>query len=305
VSRPVAILASTVLAGSAAWQAPANSRLGESIGLLPASLVSFVVSVAFLLLAAALTSGPRSVAALPGELARVPVRYLTGGLIGASYVIVAIVTVERLGTGGVIAGSVAGTLVGAVAIDWAGLLGVTRTPPGPGRIAGVLMLLAGTILLSGAGDRELDPLPIAAIFAVGVLVAFQPPVNARLAARIGGPRAALAQSSVGLGALALVAGVAVLGPGAGGSGEPIPWWALIGGVLGALYVVSTLESVPAIGAGGVAAASIAGGLAFGVAADAIGLFGLERVPLGAPIVGGLLLLAAGAMLVLRRQGPVP
>ncbi|MGH3045925.1 MAG: DMT family transporter [Gaiellaceae bacterium] len=34
--------------------------------------------------------------------------------------------------------------------------------------------------------------------------------------------------------------------------------------------------------------------------DAFGLFGLERIPISLPRVGGLVLLAAGALLVLDR-----
>jgi transporter family-2 protein len=85
----------------------------------------------------------------------------------------------------------------------------------------------------------------------------------------------------------------------------LPWWALTGGLLGAAYVVSTLMSVPAIGAGGVAAASIAGGLAFGAVADTFGMFGLERIPLDAARLAGLAILAFGAALVLRRPQQKP
>lgn len=305
MNRPTAILASTVLAGSAAWQAPVNARLGRSIGVMPASVTSFVVSVLFLLAVALVAVGPRMVLSLPLALRGVPPSHLSGGLIGSTYVLVALLTVDRLGTGGLIAGSVAGTLVGAVCIDWAGLLGVPRVVPGGERVAGVVALIAGTLLLDGGGERELAPLPLVAIFGAGVLVAFQPPVNARLATRVGGARAALTQSSVGLIALSVATALGGAVSGWGGNGGGVPWWSWTGGLLGALYVVSTLLSVPAIGAGGVAAASIAGGLAFGVVADALGLFGLDRVAIDPIMALGLVLLASGAALVLRRQRPVP
>lgn len=304
MSRAGAIIATTVLAGSAAWQAPMNARLGGSIGPLPASVVSFVVSVLFLAAIAIAVGGARSLLALPALLRGARLRDLTGGLIGASYVVVAVLTVGSLGTGGLIAGSVAGTLIGAVGIDWVGLVGVERRVPGGVRLLGVPLLIGGTVVLGGGLGRGFAPVSLAAIFAVGVLVAFQPPVNARLALRLGGARAALTQSSIGLCALLLVT-LASGTASAGGDGSAIPWWAWGGGLLGACYVVSTLVSVPVIGAGGVAAASIAGGLAFGVVADAAGMFGLDRVPFTPVTFLGLVLLALGAALVLRRQGTLP
>ena len=298
MNRAAAIAASTVLAGSAAWQAPVNGRLGQSTGALPASVISFSVGVLILAVAALIAVGPSGILQIPSELRSVGLRHLTGGLIGASYVVVSLLTVDSLGAGGLIAASVAGTLVGAVGIDWAGVLGVRKARPRPPRIAGVVLLVVGVVLVTGGG--RFDPLATVAIFVVGLLVAFQPPVNARLADQLGGLRAALTQSSIGLVALVLVTACSL--PFAnGGTGGDLPWWAFSGGLLGAFYVVSTLASVPAIGAGGVAAASIAGGLAFGAAADFFGMFGLETVDFTASRAVGFALIAGGAGLVLRRQ----
>ena len=298
MNRAAAIAASTVLAGSAAWQAPVNGRLGQSIGALPASVVSFSIGVLILAGAALIVVGPSGILEMPKQLRSVGIRHLTGGLIGASYVVVSLMTVNALGAGGLIAASVAGTLVGAVGIDWAGALGVRKTPPRPLRVAGVVLLVVGVVLVTGGG--RFDPLATVAIFAVGLLVAFQPPINARLADQLGGLKAALTQSSIGLFALLLITGCSI--PFAtGGSGIDLPWWAFIGGLLGAFYVVSTLASVPAIGAGGVAAASIAGGLVFGAAADFFGMFGLETVDFTASRAVGFALIGIGAGLVLKQQ----
>lgn len=309
MNRARATVVTTVFAGASAWQAPANGRLAESVGALPASIVSFLVGGLFLLGIVVWRGGLGSVRSIPTELRGVQLRYLSGGLMGASFVVTAVLTVESLGTGGVIATSVAGTLVGAVAIDWLGLLGVVKSPPGPARWLGVALLVAGTVILGGGAPR-FAPLALVAVFAVGLVVAFQPPVNARLARVLGGGRTALFQTGVGLAAICVAALVGSLigggvGPGPADAEAVLPWWALTGGLLGAAYVVSTLMSVPAIGAGGVAAASIAGGLAFGAVADSFGMFGLERIPLDAARLGGLAILAFGAALVLRRPPQQP
>jgi transporter family-2 protein len=79
----------------------------------------------------------------------------------------------------------------------------------------------------------------------------------------------------------------------------VPWYYLIGGVLGACYVTVALISVSTIGAGGVAAATITGQLTTAVVIDRLGLFGLAQTPLSATRLAGVALLLAGTFLVVR------
>ena len=91
---------------------------------------------------------------------------------------------------------------------------------------------------------------------------------------------------------------------AGGFGEvgevgDLPWYYLVGGVLGAVYVTTALVAVPTLGAGGVTAATIAGPAHR--SRSSIDRFGCAR-PRGARSAGrmlGVALLAAGAFLVVR------
>jgi transporter family-2 protein len=83
-----------------------------------------------------------------------------------------------------------------------------------------------------------------------------------------------------------------------GIGEP-PWlW--LNAVMGAIVVLSITFAAPRIGTFATIGLLIAGQLAMGVLIDALGLFGLERIPLNAARLTGLLLLAGGALLVLKR-----
>ncbi|MGH3051945.1 MAG: DMT family transporter, partial [Gaiellaceae bacterium] len=59
-------------------------------------------------------------------------------------------------------------------------------------------------------------------------------------------------------------------------------------------------TAPRIGTFATIGLLIAGQLAMGVVIDALGLFGLERIPVGWERVVGLALLAGGAVLVLQR-----
>ena len=70
-------------------------------------------------------------------------------------------------------------------------------------------------------------------------------------------------------------------------------------MLGAVYVTTALLAVPAIGAGGVAAATVTGQLTAAVAIDRLGLFGLDQVALGPARLLGVGLLLAGTFLIIR------
>ena len=96
----------------------------------------------------------------------------------------------------------------------------------------------------------------------------------------------------------LVVAAGRIGGVAGGFRQP-PWlW--LGGVMGAIVVTSITFAAPRIGTFATIGLLIAGQLAMGVLIDAFGLFGLERIPLNAARLTGLLLLAGGALLVLKR-----
>jgi len=132
----------------------------------------------------------------------------------------------------------------------------------------------------------------------GGLVAMQAPINSGLGKATGGLPAALISFSVGA---ALLAAIVVLSGKAGGlaSATEVSWYYLAGGLLGAAYVTTALLAVPAIGAGGVAAATVTGQLTFSVVVDRLGLFGLDEVPITPARIVGVGLLLFGTFLVIR------
>jgi transporter family-2 protein len=132
----------------------------------------------------------------------------------------------------------------------------------------------------------------------GGLVAIQAPINAGLGRETGSLPAALI--SFGVGTIALAA-IVILSGKAGGLGSTfeVSWIYLVGGLLGAVYVTTALIAVSAIGAGGVAAATITGQLVASVAIDRFGLFGLDEVALSPERLLGVALLLAGTFLVVR------
>jgi bacterial/archaeal transporter family-2 protein len=144
---------------------------------------------------------------------------------------------------------------------------------------------------------------LAVVIAVGAgcLVGLQAPINSRLGKALGHDvQAATFSFLVGTLALVLLAAVVRGGLGALGHAGRAPWWALIGGLLGAVFVTVALITVRTLGASGLTAAVIAGQLGISVLIDRFGLLGVARQHVGAQRIIGLALLAVGVLLVVRR-----
>lgn len=132
----------------------------------------------------------------------------------------------------------------------------------------------------------------------GGLIALQPAINAGLGRATGNIAASLISFAVGTTLLALI--VIVVGQAGGlGSAVEVPWYYLLGGILGAAYVTTALITVSSIGAGGVAAATITGQLTASVILDRLGVLGLEETAITWDRLLGVALLLAGTFLVVR------
>jgi transporter family-2 protein len=79
-----------------------------------------------------------------------------------------------------------------------------------------------------------------------------------------------------------------------------PKWLWLGAALGTFVVFTITLSSPRIGTAATIGLLVAGQLAAGAVIDRYGLFGFERIALSWPRALGIALLAAGALLTLRR-----
>ena len=135
--------------------------------------------------------------------------------------------------------------------------------------------------------------------ATGGLIALQAPINGMLGRTIGSWQAGFLSFAIGTVALGVIAAMAKGGWGQIAEIRGLSWYYLIGGLLGAAYVTSVLVTVKTLGAGGVVVATVAGQLAISVVVDQFGLLGVEKQPITATQVAGIVLLAAGTYLVVR------
>ncbi len=144
MDKGLAVGLTAVVGGLIALQAPINSGLGKRIGTLPAASVSFAIGTVLLVILALVFGGGFG---RLGEAWNLPWYYLLGGILGAAYVTTVLVTVRPLGAGGVVAATIAGQLTAAVVVDQLGILGVDKQVVTAPRLAGVLLLAAGTFLV--------------------------------------------------------------------------------------------------------------------------------------------------------------
>lgn len=125
-----------------AIQPSINARLAQKVGGIESSLISFVVGTVALF-AMVMVFGR-------GNLRGVTEASwweLTGGLMGAYFVTMTILSVPRLGTAAVMTIAIAGQLITGVLLDHYGAFGLRQIPLTSTRGIGILMLCLGAALV--------------------------------------------------------------------------------------------------------------------------------------------------------------
>jgi bacterial/archaeal transporter family-2 protein len=143
MDRIIALTAATLAGAVVATQAPTNGALGRSIGDLRAVVVNFAVGGIAIAVVALLVGG--GLGGLGGD----PVRWhYLGGLAGAGFVTVAVLTIRPLGATLQTAAIIAGQLTMAAVVDHYGLLGVPVRPLTAAHAGGLGLLAAGVAILA-------------------------------------------------------------------------------------------------------------------------------------------------------------
>jgi transporter family-2 protein len=133
----------------------------------------------------------------------------------------------------------------------------------------------------------------------GAMIAAQAPVNARLRLVLASPIGSALVSFL-IGTALLAAAVVVVGD--AGSLRALgggPWWAYLGGALGAFFVVATLLAAPRVGVTTTFVSVVLGQVAAATLIDRFGWLGARQVDLSWERVAALALMAASLVLLLR------
>lgn len=154
---------------------------------------------------------------------------------------------------------------------------------------------------AGCTQRAMQNLPLTLfVLAVGGALTFQALANAEMG-RVGRSplTGAIINFVVGMGALALLYISGVLGKPQWSELRSAPWWAWLGGLVGATFITTMIVAVPRIGAVTAFTAIILGQLTASATVDSFGLLGAPITPLSVQRLLGLSLIAAGALLTQR------
>jgi bacterial/archaeal transporter family-2 protein len=143
----VLLSALALVAGTAlAVQAPINATLARFLAHpMAAATVSFAAGAVILaVVTLAVARGP---APFAGIRSTPPVLLLAGGALGTFYVTTSIFLVPRIGAAALMALVIAGQLLAAAAIDHFGLFGVAMRELSVGRVAGLVAVALGALLV--------------------------------------------------------------------------------------------------------------------------------------------------------------
>ncbi|MER8182941.1 DMT family transporter [Kitasatospora sp. NPDC094015] len=142
---------------------------------------------------------------------------------------------------------------------------------------------------------------LAVALLVGCLLAVQASVNLQLNSAVGTPYgASTVQLSVATGILIIIA--AVFGTlGALGKLSDVDTWHLLGGLASPLYITSGILLFPRLGALVSVGLFVTGQMFASLGIDLLGLFGLEKKPVGLGIVLGAIAVLAGIVVIVRGQ----
>ena len=137
----------------------------------------------------------------------------------------------------------------------------------------------------------------------GIALGVQLVLNSRLREAVHSPVfSAVVSFTIGGALLAVLMSAGLFGgTGRGLSGlRGLPWWAFLGGVCGAVYVVASVVALPRIGAATTVCATVLGQQVISLVFDTFGWLGGPRTPLTPGRVLGTALLFAGVVLMQRK-----
>jgi bacterial/archaeal transporter family-2 protein len=143
-------------------------------------------------------------------------------------------------------------------------------------------------------------LPALLAIAAGVSIVIQQTLNANLRSALNSAAwSGFISYAVGLACMGLLA-LAFRDPvPAAGVAARIPYWALSGGVFGAIFIGLGIFLVPQLGAATFLALLVTGQMLGSIAFDHFGWLGLTQRPIDAPRLIGVALLIGGVVLIRR------
>ena len=137
-------------------------------------------------------------------------------------------------------------------------------------------------------------------FAIGLMVPLQGVINAKLGKEVGGPtQSSLISFSGGFLIFVIIGLFNYQNLPSFSKVISLPPYLLSGGVIGSIFVLSSIVVIPQIGATGFTALIVAGQLISTIIFDHYGIMGLQVKPINTLRIVGVILLFSGVILVNR------
>jgi bacterial/archaeal transporter family-2 protein len=235
--------------------------------------------------------------------------HLVGGVGSAVYITAGILLFPRLGAVVAVGLMIAGQMGASLLLDGFGWLGVAPEHLGAPAALGALAVLAGTWLIVRSQDGTAldDALRrragwVSLGLVAGAVLPIQGAINAQLRSDLDAPITVGAFSflvaTLSMAVVLVVHTALTDAPRPRPSGVTrLPWWGWLGGLCGAVYVVSVFAFIPEIGVAPTVALTVAGQQIASVLVDRHGLLRLPRRPITAPRLLGVSLLLGGVVLI--------
>lgn len=318
----LAVLLGLIAGAASPTQASVNARIRQY---LRSPYITSVVSFfcASVIMALIILCAERSLSIPAADIARQPFWIWLGGTCGTAIVFLNIICLPRLGSARNVMLICFGQTMTGLIIDNFGLFGSSLIPMSLIRAAGAVLVIAGIALVngivkpgadrnslketgtSGAKGAELVLYSALAILC-GFSCAAQVAINGTLKAYAGSAlKATLISMVVGLiSAVILILAVMMVRGRAGiydGGAEHgkvrFKPWMPIGGALAIVIVGGNAIAAPILGTGVVTILNLVGMMAAGLVIDATGFLGIDRTPVTAAKVVGMLLMIGGSILI--------
>lgn len=300
----ISVTIGALVAVQSRWNGGLGVALGDGVD---AALLSYLIGWVLLTVVLVATPSARvALASVPAALRRGDLAWwaLLGGVGGATLIASQALTVPLLGVAVFTVAIVAGQTASSLAVDRSGLVPGGVRPVTPMRLAGALLATVAVIVAVepwSSSARAIAGWALGLAVLAGVLVALQQTVNGRVTHASGSALAA-AWINFAIGS-AVLAVVAAFRTGSVGSIPWDHWWFLLGGVIGAAYVVVTAAIVRTLGVLMLSLTLILGQLVGAVLLDAFAPSGRELTAatlVGAALTAVAVLLAASG----RRSTPL-
>lgn len=297
-------------------QASVNSRIREDLkSPYITSIYNFICAV--VIMAAAMLVIEKSMYIPVGKIAEQPFWIWLGGTCGTFIVFLNIICLPKLGSARNVMILCFGQTMTGLLIDNFGLFGSSQIPMDMKRTAGAVLVLVGIALVNipagrdreensgGAKGGELIVYMLLSALC-GFACAAQVALNGTLREYAGSAvRATFISMAVGLISILILTLIVMILKGkygiydGGADHGPLTLraWMPIGGALAIVIVGCNAIAAPVLGTGIVTILNLVGMMAAGLAIDATGFLGIEKKPVTAVKVAGMLLMTGGSALI--------